>query len=170
MFYKANLHLRRALRNRDKWSIDLALGARESHPSDEECDSEAPGEVTILFSSLTMQCWLLESQHWVCSVHWLSPQCLASSSMEWVEEGIKETSQCPVAGFLLFCLIPHLLLQWKCPHERQHLDFTVIYMMDREAWHAAVHGVAKSRTWFSDSTELTWLSGSFWRGGFDGIG
>ena len=27
-------------------------------------------------------------------------------------------------------------------------------MMDREAWHAEVHGVAKSRTWLSDWTEL----------------
>ena len=29
-------------------------------------------------------------------------------------------------------------------------------VMDREAWHAAVHGVAKSRTWLTDWTELTW--------------
>ena len=27
-------------------------------------------------------------------------------------------------------------------------------VMDREAWHTAVHGVAKSRTWLSDWTEL----------------
>ena len=27
-------------------------------------------------------------------------------------------------------------------------------VMDREAWHAAIHGVARSRTWLSDWTEL----------------
>ena len=31
--------------------------------------------------------------------------------------------------------------------------------MDRETWHAAVHGVAKSRTWLNDWTELNWTSG-----------
>ena len=29
-------------------------------------------------------------------------------------------------------------------------------VMNREAWHAAVHGVAKSQTWLSDWTELNW--------------
>ena len=29
--------------------------------------------------------------------------------------------------------------------------------MDREAWSAAIHGVATSRTWLSDWTELNWI-------------
>ena len=29
-------------------------------------------------------------------------------------------------------------------------------VMDREAWRAEIHGVAKSRTWLSDWTELNW--------------
>ena len=31
-------------------------------------------------------------------------------------------------------------------------------VMDREAWGAAVHGVAKSRTWLSNWTELNWIA------------
>ena len=31
-------------------------------------------------------------------------------------------------------------------------------VMDREAWHAAVHGVTKSQTWLSDWTELNWIN------------
>ena len=39
-------------------------------------------------------------------------------------------------------------------------------VMDREAWHAVIHGVAKSRTQLSDRTELKWteynLKGFLW--------
>ena len=42
-------------------------------------------------------------------------------------------------------------------------------VMDREAWHAVIHGVTKSWTWLSDWTELNWteeLAGKLyiWRG------
>ena len=34
-------------------------------------------------------------------------------------------------------------------------------VMDREGWHAAIHGVAKSRIWLSDWTELTEVMNTF---------
>ena len=34
-------------------------------------------------------------------------------------------------------------------------------VMDREAWRAVIHGVAKSQTWLRDWTELNWLCASF---------
>ena len=35
-------------------------------------------------------------------------------------------------------------------------------VMDREAWHAAVHAVTKSQTWLSNWTELNWTELTTW--------
>ena len=45
------------------------------------------------------------------------------------------------------------------------------FVMDREAWRAAIHGVAKSRTQLSDWTELSlliWIFAILWTGRFYG--
>ena len=39
--------------------------------------------------------------------------------------------------------------------------------MDREAWRAAIHGVAKSRTRLCDWTELTWTEYIMWNARLD---
>ena len=43
--------------------------------------------------------------------------------------------------------------------------------MDREAWHTAIHGVAKSWTWLSDWTEMNWTELNWkyimWNAGLD---
>ena len=50
-----------------------------------------------------------------------------------------------------------LRMRWLDGHEfEQAPGFCYALVMDREAWRAAVHGVAKSWTWLSVWTELSW--------------
>ena len=55
------------------------------------------------------------------------------------------------------------LTKWTFVGKVMSLLFNMLstLVMDREAWHAEIHGVAKGRTQLSDRTELTEVGHNF---------
>ena len=50
------------------------------------------------------------------------------------------------------------MVMWHHQHDGHELSRLQELVMDRKAWHAGVHGVAKSQTWLSDWTDSSFVS------------
>ena len=73
--------------------------------------------------------------------HWLIGKD-SDAGRDWGQEK-KGTTEDEMAG-------------WHHRLDGHEFEWTPELVMDREAWHAVIHGVAKSWTWLSDWTELNW--------------
>ena len=83
--------------------------------------------------------WPPDAKNWLI---WKDPD--AGKDWRWEEKGTTEDE----------------MVGWHHRFNGLGFGWTLGVGMDREAWHAAVHGVAKSQTWLSDWTELNWTEHS----------
>ena len=85
---------------------------------------------------LKLRLWPPDAKSWLI---WKDPD----AGKDWGQEE-KETTEDEMAGWYHWWLMAVSLSElWEL-------------VMNREAWHAAIHGVVKSRIWLSDWTELNW--------------
>ena len=88
-----------------------------------------------LMLKLKLQLWPRDAKNWLI---WKDPD--PGKDWRWEEKGRTENE----------------MVGWHHQLDRHGFGELREFVMDREAWRAAVHGVAKRQTWLSDWTELNW--------------
>ena len=97
------------------------------------------GQLEVLMLKLKLQYF----GHLMWRIDWLERTLMLGGTGGQEEKG---TTEDEMAG-------------WHHRLDGHEFEWTLELVMDRQAWDAAIHGVAKSWTWLSSWTELNWTEG-----------
>ena len=99
---------------------------------------------------------------WMASLtQWTSVWAAAAKSLQSCPT-LSDPRDCSLPGSSIHEILQAKVLEWGAIAFSVSLSRLLDLVMDREAWCALIHGLAKSQTQLSDWTELNWTDGLPW--------